>query len=121
MVGVFESCTFSTDPFTGERVHKFTFSTSRIVVGQKRVKVVKICFEDNQATQWISTRSKRYWVINIRLRYLSSSGGPRRWLDRAHKVLVKQVIPQRGRSAHRNEIRFESSCKCRENVVSGKY
>lgn len=98
VVEVSEVYSSSIDPFSGERIRRYTLSMIRIAVrGKKRVKVIKVQLRLAKLGNGLILDRDVIGAINIGLRYLSSDGSPvALGSTELHEVRVKLMNPHRG-------------------------
>ncbi len=98
VVEVSEAYSSSINPFSRERIRKYTPSMIRLVVrGRKRIKVIKVQLRLARLCNGLALDRDIIGAINIGLKYLSSDGrGMAFPSTEPHEVRVKLMNPYRG-------------------------
>ena len=98
VVEVSEAYSSSINPFSRERIRKYTPSMIRLAVrGRKRIKVIKVQLRLTRLRNGLALDRDVIGAINIGLRYLSSDGrGMAFPSTEPHEVWVKLMIPHQG-------------------------
>jgi len=97
MVEVSEAYTSSIDPFTGNRISKFTPSMTSIAVRGGRLEIAEIQLRLAGLGNGLVLDRDVIGAINIGLRYLSSDGSPMALgSTELHEIRVKLMNPYQG-------------------------
>ena len=97
MVEVSEAYTSSIDPFTGNRIPKFTPSMTSVAVRGGRLEIAEIQLRLAGLGNGLVLDRDVIGAINIGLRYLSSDGSPMALgSTELHEIRVKLMNPYQG-------------------------